>query len=114
MAANKLTSLADEITNKYIVAVCNSSMINQYTENFINFTVNFPHNSTRQIPIVIPTKLQLNEFEDLFDRAYKIKRDQFSGLCSKDKAEILLQQIQKELDEKVLKLYDLIPEEVKT
>lgn len=112
MASNKLASLINNVSNKYITAVCNSRLINTYTENFINFTVNFPHNSTRQIPIIIPTSKQVLEFENIFDRAFAIKVKQFDGKITENIAEQKLNEIQYELDNKVAKLYGIITEEI--
>lgn len=55
---------------------------------------------------------QLTDFEDLFDRAYTIKIDQFDERISEVQAKQKLEDIQKELDEKVYKLYGLTEQEI--
>ena len=77
----------------------------QYVDNFINNTSHFQINDARQTPIVVPTETQLNSFKSIFDQAYKIKKEQFSGIVSEEKAEMLLEPIQQELDKLVEELY---------
>lgn len=100
-----LFSMIDNVTQKYIVSICNSSLINFYTESFVNFTVNFQINDARQIPILIPNDTQLKEFEDLFDEAYHLQLGKFTASVDNSSQ---LEELQKRLDEKVLKLYGLI------
>jgi hypothetical protein len=92
---------------KYLVAVLNGSLLSHYQFNFFNNTVSIQINDARQLPIIIPTPEQLKEFEDIFDRAVDIQKKKFSGEISEEEAEEKLEEIQKELDEKVLKLYGL-------
>jgi len=74
---------------------------------FINQTVNFQVNDTRQIPIIFPSDEQLTDFENLFDRAYQIKLDQFDKTITETVAKSKLDIIQKELDKMVEVLYQL-------
>jgi len=50
----------------------NSYLANRLSEAFINFTVAFQINDTRQIPIIIPTKEQLKAFEKKYDECFAI------------------------------------------
>jgi hypothetical protein len=94
-------------TDKYLVSMLNSTFVSNYDFSFVNSTSSFQINDARQIPIIIPTKKQLDDFEDLFDRAYAIKIQQFDGKISNQIADNSLQEIQSELDEKTLILYGL-------
>lgn len=109
----RLCSNSNLISDKFLVCIGNSKFINNWSEQFINFTLAFQINDARQIPIIIPTKDQLADFEDLFDRAYAINVSQFDGKITNVVADQKLQEIQKELDKKVLKLYKLTSEEIK-
>jgi hypothetical protein len=100
-----LYSFSDKISDKFCVCLLNSNLLFDFYRTFINFTVNVQINDLRQLPIIIPTKEQLVDFEELFDRAYKIKVNQFDGETINAIADQKLQEIQKELDEKVYKLY---------
>jgi len=100
-------------TDKYLVSLLNSTFISNYDFSFINSTSSFQINDARQLPIIIPSSKQLSDFEDLFDRAYIIKTQQFDGKITNEVAEQRLKEIQDELDDKVYKLYDLIPNKVK-
>jgi hypothetical protein len=78
-----------------------------YSEHLLISTSGFQINDARQLPIIIPTPKQLKEFERIFDRAKKVQEEKFSGKISEKEAEEKLNEIQKELDEKVLELYGL-------
>lgn len=104
----KLCVIKNEyISNNYIIALCNSKLINKYTESFINFTLNFQINDARKIPIIIPTKEQLSYINNLVDEAIKIKKLQFSNDITEEKSQVKLQKIQDEIDEFVYELYDI-------
>ena len=51
-----LHSYCDIVPDNIFVAIGNCKLISQYTEAFINFTVNFQVNDCRMIPIIIPKK----------------------------------------------------------
>jgi hypothetical protein len=95
----------------FFVSLLNSSFISNYDFNFINGTSSFQINDARQIPVIIPTKEELAEFEDVFKKAYKIKEKQFAGKFKEDKAEARLDEIQEKLDQLVLDLYGFTDEE---
>jgi hypothetical protein len=95
------------VSNSYLVALLNSRFLFDYLKSFINSSVNLQINDIRQLPIIIPTDSELKEFEDIFNRAVNIQKNKFSQLISEEEAEKQLEEIQKELDEKVLKLYGL-------
>ena len=101
----RLMSIYNAAPNYYIVCILNSKIENLFAELFLNFTLNFQINDARQLPIIIPTQEQLKEFEDLFDRAVTVQKKKFFDKINKKRADKLLNQIQKELDQKVLKLY---------
>ena len=106
-------SFTPKCTDKYLVCLLNSTFISNYDFTFINTTSSFQINDARQLPIIIPDNKQLADFEDLFDRAYAIKVNQFDGKITNAIADQKLKEIQKELDEKVLQLYGLSDLEMK-
>jgi len=65
-----LHSVINQLSNKYIICLCNSIFMNQYTESFINFTVNFQINDARLIPIIIPKVEELDYVEQIFTENY--------------------------------------------
>ena len=89
----------------YYVCLINSNLISLYVDNFINNTSHFQINDARQLPIIIPSKIQLNEFESIFIEAENIKIEQFGSIISAIEADKCLIQIQKKLDKMVNKLY---------
>ena len=100
-----LYGLVDFVPEYYIICMINSSFMSYYVDDFVNNTQTFQINDARQLPIVIPTENQLAKFKTIFDRAYKIKKEQFSGIVSEEKAEMLLEPIQQELDKLMEELY---------
>ncbi|MBU4579410.1 Eco57I restriction-modification methylase domain-containing protein, partial [Patescibacteria group bacterium] len=108
-----LYSLEEFISTKYLVCILNSNFIFDYYRNFINQSVNIQLNDIRQLPIIIPSEIQLTEFENVFYKAYEIKQKQFDEKILREDAERQLEQIQNMVDNMVYKLYDLTPEEIK-
>ena len=104
-------SLLHYLPDWYFVCIINSKFISEYVEDFINNTQTFQINDARQLPIVIPTTAQLKEFEDIFNKAFEIKKKQFSGSIGNKTADKDLALIQVKLDNKVLKLYGIESEE---
>ncbi|MEO0288560.1 MAG: hypothetical protein ABIN00_02885 [candidate division WOR-3 bacterium] len=49
--------------------------------------------------------LRLKQFKNIFNREFSIQQQKLEGKISEEKAEIKLNEIQKELDEKVKKMY---------
>jgi hypothetical protein len=105
--AMSLFSHIENISEKYYVSLINSYLIFYFKRTFINSTSGFQINDARQLPIIIPTPEQLKEFEHIFDRAKRVQEEKFSSKISEKEAEEKLNEIQKELDEKVLELYGL-------
>ena len=96
-----------KIPDWYYVSIINSDFISLYVDNFINNTSHFQINDARQLPIIIPTSEQLDIFKNLFNRAVIIKKDFFDSKISFEESEILLNKIQKELDNNVQALYQI-------
>ena len=94
-----------ELPDWYFVTLINTTFMSFYVDNFIKNTSHFQINDARQTPIVVPTETQLNSFKTIFDRAYKIKKEQFSDIVSEEKAEMLLEPIHQELNKLVEELY---------
>ena len=98
---------SSKVNEKFIICLLNSNFMSLYLNTFVNTTVHFQINDARQLPIVIPTQEQLKEFESICDKAIDIQKRRFSGQIRKEEAKKQLDEIQKELDEKVIKLYGL-------
>lgn len=91
---------------RFLISILNSTFISEYDFNFVNNTQTFQINDARQIPIIIPTQKQLSDFENVFNRAYSIKKRQFEREISNREAKNQLAKIQKNLDSLVFRLYD--------
>ena len=95
------------LSEKFIVCINNSYLINRLSEAFINFTVAFQINDTRQIPILIPTQKELETFEFKYDECFAIQEEYFAGEIEKIEARTKLRPIEAEIDEMVNKLYGI-------
>lgn len=91
----------------YAVAILNSTFISEFVDSFIKNTQTFQINDARQLPVIIPSKEQLNTFEIIFNRAVEIQKSKFAEKITEDEAEKQLDIIQIELDKKVEELYDV-------
>lgn len=81
--------------------------MSRYSESYINFTVNFQVNDARQLPIIIPSEKQLVIFQALFKQASDAKKKFFASAITENKANAYMQDIQKELNIQVNKLYGI-------
>lgn len=99
-----------KISTKYIVALINSKFISEFQEDFLNNTSSFQINDARKLPIIIPTKEQLDYVNIIVDRAIEIKKKQFSGEISQEEAEAILNEVQEKVDKFVYDLYGINPE----
>jgi len=102
-----LYALTEKVPEFFIVSIINSTFVSYYVNDFVNNTQTFQINDARQLPIIIPTKEELRQFEKLFCIAIATKQKQFSGQISEDKAETMLFDIQKKLDQLVIELYSI-------
>jgi len=107
VASMSLYSIFTLSPNYYLVCLLNSELIFYYYRNFLNYSVNIQINDIRQLPVIIPSKEQLNTFEIIFNRAVEIQKSKFAGKITEDEAEKQLDIIQIELDKKVEELYDV-------
>ena len=92
----------------FFICIINSTFMSHLVNDFVNSTQTFQINDARQIPVVIPTNQELKKFENLFQKALKIKQAQFSNKFKKTEVENWLLTIQTELDKMVYKLYGII------
>ncbi|MCB5229975.1 MAG: BREX-1 system adenine-specific DNA-methyltransferase PglX [Candidatus Cloacimonetes bacterium] len=102
-----LFSLMQEIPDWFYVCIINSSFISEYVNDFLNNTQTFQINDARQLPIIIPSRDQLEAFHRIFDSAYSIKLKQFADVISDSMAAGKLADIQQTLDAYVIEYYGL-------
>lgn len=100
-----LFPLVDNMTAKYLVCIINSTFSSEFSFEFLNNTSTLQINDARCLPIIVPTKKQLDDFENIFDRAYQVQKEKFSKKITIESAEQKLEVIQQELDKKVHELY---------
>ena len=102
-----LYGICEKVPEYYIIALINSTFMSYYVNDFVNNTQTFQINDARQLPIIVPSKTQLNAFEELFDTATSIKKAQFANMLSEKEADNKLTEIQKVLDKMVRELYGI-------
>lgn len=87
------------LPSEFYVALLNSYFIFQYKHVLVNNSSAFQINDARQLPIVIPTQQQLDEFVRIYNEAVEIKQN--------GNDEEMVKDLQYRLDQMTLKLYGL-------
>ena len=103
-----LFSIVDFLPNYYFVTLINSELLFDYYREFINCSVNIQINDIRQLPIMIPTKEQLENCNNLFQNAFEVKKDVFGRIISESDAEEKLLKIEQKIEDFVEKLYNFV------
>jgi hypothetical protein len=103
-----LYSVYNTIPEYFFICLINSSFMSHYVDDFVNNTQTFQINDARKIPIIVPSKEDLKKYEDIFNKAIKLKKDQFTNNISLKTAIIGLSEIQEKVDKMVIKLYENI------
>lgn len=101
-----LIPIVKTISSYYIIALLNSNLIFDYYREFINCTVNIQINDIRQVPIIIPSDIQLERLNRLTYKAISLKKSiQLKGY--NDTSSVELFEIERQIDELVLHLYGI-------
>jgi hypothetical protein len=100
-----LFPLITSLTSKYIVCILNSHFASEFSIEFLNNTSTLQINDARCIPLIVPTREELSQFEDLFDKAFQLQIKKFDKSMLATEVQKELDVIQVELDEKVNELY---------
>lgn len=101
-----LMPIVKTISSYYIIALLNSNLIFDYYREFINCTVNIQINDIRQVPIIIPSDIQLERLNRLTYKAISLKKSiQLKGY--NDTSSVELFEIERQIDELVLQLYGI-------
>lgn len=100
-----LSSLADNIPNFYLICLLNSDLLFDYYREFINCTVNIQINDIKQMPIIVPSKKELDRLEQLFEKAVLVKKSELKGELSELDALARFKPIETEINEIVSQLY---------
>ena len=102
-----LYSQTFNVPNYYIVSLINSTFFSSYVDAFINNTQTFQINDARQLPIIIPSSIQLIQVKKIYNDAKQIKKLQFTQNINTSKAKNELVKIQNQLDTVVSELYSI-------
>lgn len=105
VGAMSLMPILPELSSKFIIGLLNSNLIFDYYREFVNCTVNIQINDIRQIPIVVPQKVELKTFEGLVDKAISIKKSALEIDSETDCIDTNLLLVENEIDNAVLSLY---------
>lgn len=102
-------SLYDEsnLKDSYFVLSLNSYLHFKILREFINGSVNVQLNDIRKLPIKIPSKKQLEKFDQLFNQCLNIKKQYFSNEIDKTDSKRLLLPIEDEIDEEINRFYGI-------
>ena len=58
-----------------------------YVDDFVNNTQTFQINDARQLPIIIPTDAQLEQFKSLYNNALELKKNGIDSMSELPKIE---------------------------
>jgi len=105
VGAMSLMPILPELSSKFIIGLLNSNLIFDYYREFVNCTVNIQINDIRQIPIIVPQKVELKAFESLVDKAISIKKSALEIDSETDCIDTNLLLVENEIDNAVLSLY---------
>jgi hypothetical protein len=100
-----LISIVTSLPNYYFVILLNSELLFNYYREYINCTVNIQINDIRQLPIIVPTKEQLDKCKLLYETAINLKKKVFNDHCKESEIAPYLLKIEKELNEIVAEIY---------
>ncbi|MDR2775690.1 MAG: DNA modification methylase [Tannerella sp.] len=101
-------SVTDHVPEYYLICMLNSRFVAYYVDSFVNATSHCTTGDAKLIPILVPTNEQLILFKSIFEKTLKIRINESRHLITEQKAELLLEEIQKELDIAVNKLYGIV------
>lgn len=90
--------VTDAVPENYIITLINSTFISYYVDNFVNNTQTFQINDARQLPIIIPSRDEIEDAMKFVTEAISLKK---SG------RENELPIIQKQVDKYVEIIYNL-------
>lgn len=85
----------------------NSGLIIDYYREFINCTVNIQINDIRQVPVVIPSNIELQKLEPLFKKAVELKQSVAKNKAPEETICSELLQIERNINDFVETLYGL-------
>jgi hypothetical protein len=102
-------SLYDEsgLGDKYFVLSLNSYLHFKILREFFNNTVNIQMNDIRKLPIKIPAKRELTEFNKKFEECLAIKKEYFAGEIDRAEMNFQLRPIEAEIDEMINRFYGI-------
>lgn len=100
----KLHCTNNLLSDKYIVALLNSSFVTYFVKNFITSTHTLQINDGRLIPIFIPNKTQLFDIESVVTKILSLR---------KTNPDYDTSHLEKDIDKMVFELYGLSEEEIR-
>ena len=107
VASMSLFELTSKAPTYYLVTMINSSLCGYFYRMFLNNTVNVQVNDLRMLPIIIPSKKQLEDCRKMFDDAVEVQKAFFEQLISADEKDVKLLNIQNDVDKLAFDIYGL-------
>ncbi len=92
-----LYSVTDVVPEYYVVCLINSNFMSYYVDDFVNNTQTFQINDARQLPIIIPTATELEQFKSVYDRAFILKKNGTNSISELPEIECVLNNLVKKL-----------------
>ena len=102
-----LYSITEKIPDYWIILTINNKISGTIYRRFLNATVNVQINDIKMLPILVPTKEQLEKGKKLFDEAVNTQKDYFNELITDEERKIKLNNIQEKIESFVESIYCL-------
>jgi hypothetical protein len=106
---NYLISNSSAISNKFLLALLNSKLLNYYFK-FYNQTNHIPIGEIKSIPTPPLHKVEQNRFVNIVDQILAITKDE--DYLTNPAKQAKVKDLERQIDQMVYKLYDLTPEEI--
>ena len=102
-----LCSISSFVPNFYLVCLLNSELLFDYYREFINCTVNIQINDIRQIPVIIPSKNDLEKLRPDFENAVNLKKSVAKNKATEESISVALTTTEERINDFVDNLYKI-------
>lgn len=75
-------SCSDNMPEYFFVCLLNSKLVAQYVDSFVNSTSHCTTGDAKLIPVIVPTSYELEKFEQIFYKAFKMKESVAKGIAT--------------------------------
>ncbi len=100
-------SCANQVPEFYLISLMNSRFAAIYVDNFINSTSHCTTGDAKLIPVLIPDNDMLQLCNDLFTKAFELKKSVAKGIATDKSIQSKLKTTEAENDNLIARLYSI-------